>query len=143
MRTGSRAAVALVASGLALLPAGQASASFNGSTPVVNVTYSSLTVAPAGSLAVSASCGILGSLSATAVLTWTASPTAGVTGVQVLRRIAPAAFTSIATLGPTALTFTDTGLLVNTTYQYDIRTNVSNFYADTAAVSVLTPLLCT
>lgn len=132
--------VALLAS--CVLATGIAHATIVSSTAAEAATWSTGTVAAATAPQVSSVCGATGSLSATATLTWTTSSSANATAVTILRQISPAALSAIATLSPGATSYLDTGLTVNTTYGYVVRTDVYGFYADASEVSTTTPLVC-
>ncbi|GAC1611470.1 MAG: hypothetical protein NVS3B26_24660 [Mycobacteriales bacterium] len=121
-----------------------ANATMTAVTPSESSTWSTLSVAAASGLGVTAACGPIGSLSATATLTWTPSTTSRLTSQVVLRQTGTTGqFISVATLSTAATTYVDTGLLVATTYSYEIRSAVNGFFTDTAAVSAVTPTLCT
>lgn len=142
MRRRSAAVLAAATAVCVALAPGVASALMNGSTPVMTPTFSSLQVAPATTPASNSSCGPVASFSATASLSWVASVTSALTSVQVLRRVSPAPFTTVATLTGTATSYTDTNLLTATTYTYQIRSNVGSFSADSTTTSTTTPALC-
>lgn len=121
--------------------AGAAEAGFQASTPAQSTSFSTLVVAPVGSLAGSAACGPAGSLSATVILTWSGTSTARATSYTV-RRTTTAVYASVAQVAIGTTTYTDTGLAPGTTYTYVLRTNLNNWYGDSSPVSVTTPAVC-
>lgn len=118
-------------------------ATMNKTTAAMSSTWSSLSVAAATGLGATPACGPTGSLAAKVTLTWTPSTTSRLTSQVVLRRVAGTGlFSTVATLSTTATSYVDSGLPVLTSYDYEIRSTVSGFVADTAAVRVTTPTVC-
>ena len=78
-----------------------------------------------------------------ALVSWTASPTSGVTGYQVTRAVNGAAPVVIATLGATATSYDDTTVAGSTTYVYGVAATLRAWTSTTAtATAVTTPRKC-
>lgn len=122
---------------------GLAYASFTTAAATSSAPWSTLVVAPASGLTGAPACGPVGSLAAQVTLTWSPSGTSRLTGQVVLRRLAGiGAFTAVATLPVSATSYLDSGLPVATSYDYEIRSSVNGFFADTPLVTASTPGAC-
>ena len=135
-----KALVALPAA-LLLIP-GVAYAAFRSSPSTQRMTVTTFSISPVTNVQATASCGPTGSLKAKVVLTWTASPSSGITSYEIRRRLI--AVTTVAgTVAIGTNTYTDTLLPVGTTYGYTVRTYRGTWYADATEVTATTPTVCT
>ena len=92
---------------------------------------------------VSATPGCAGTLNPRITLTWTATTSTFATGYIIRRRLIGGIYATVATVsGRTTTTYTNSGLLGNTTYQYIVQAAYESWTADSTAVSATTPALC-
>lgn len=122
------------------LTATWAQASFTRSQSAsMNVTTGA--IAPPTSL--SAVPGCAGTLNPKITLTWTPTPSTFATGYVVRRRLVGGVYVTVATLsGRATTTYTNTGLLGNTSYQYVVQASFQSWTADSSPATATTPLLC-
>jgi hypothetical protein len=87
--------------------------------------------------------GCAGTLNPKITLTWTATTSAYATGYVIRRRLIGGIYATVATVsGRTTTTYTNSGLLGNTTYQYVVQASYASWTADSTAASATTPTLC-
>ena len=87
--------------------------------------------------------GCAGTLNPKITLSWTATASTFATGYVVRRRLDGGIYTTVATVsGRTTTTYTDTGLLGNTAYQYVVQASYESWTADSSAASATTPFVC-
>ncbi len=135
----ARSAAVLLVS-IAVLSATPAQAVFNDVTASPAISVSSALLAPPTGLAAANGCVLT---IPRVVLTWTATTSTFATGYQIYRKIGVGAFLPLATVsGRTTTTYTDTPVLVATTYTYYVAASIQGWSADSSSVSITTPALC-
>jgi hypothetical protein len=112
---------------------------FQSRSASMNVTTGAL----AAPTSLSAVPGCAGTLNPKITLTWTATSSTYATGYIIRRRLIGGIYATVATVsGRTTTTYTNSGLLGNTSYQYVVQASYASWTADSSPASATTPALC-
>jgi hypothetical protein len=125
---------------LLLLVASPAIATLGDSATAASAFTTTSLAAPTG---VAATGGCVGLGTPKVTLTWTATATTFATGYDIYRAVGAGAPTLLTSVSPrTVVSYTDTAVLVLTSYTYTVRTKYQNWIKASSSASATTPAVC-